>query len=109
MHTLSTYAGGIPEPFRPPTVEDAELPAPRVRIASFRSPRVKALLSDDKFERLLHGRGSDVIDIYRNIGQRGFGGADAAVDLVFFPETEEDVKALLDEASERSICVVPFG
>ena len=85
------------------------MPAPRVSISSFRSQRVRSLLSDDKFERLFHGRGCDVVDIYRNIGQRGFGGGDAAVDLVYFPETDEDVKLLLDEASERMICVVPFG
>ena len=85
------------------------MPAPRVSIKSFRSSRVRSLLSDNKFERLLHGRGSDVVDIYRNVGHSGFGDQDSAVDLVFFPESEEDVKALLDECALRNICVVPFG
>mmetsp|Transcript_11189 Transcript_11189/g.35480 ORF Transcript_11189/g.35480 Transcript_11189/m.35480 type:complete len:598 (-) Transcript_11189:98-1891(-) len=91
---------------RPPTVEDAarRLPPPRITAASLPA-ELQCLCTAAPFERLLHMRGRDMVDVIRNV----LGDVSEAHDLVVYPETETHVQALLVECRSRNIAVVPFG
>jgi len=79
---------------RPSRIDISELP---IEIAK--------ICSHNKFERLLHSRGRDFVDIVRNI----HGIIDNPTDLVAFPETEEQILTLLRYCSVHMIACVPFG
>jgi alkyldihydroxyacetonephosphate synthase len=56
--------------------------------------------------RLLHSHGQTTTDeVYRVLYDR----LDRYADLVVYPETEEEVKRIVDLADQHDICVVPYG
>eukprot|EP00039_Didymoeca_costata_P033074 m.40606 g.40606 ORF g.40606 m.40606 type:complete len:593 (-) comp9685_c0_seq1:110-1888(-) len=91
---------------QPMTVQQAagHLPKPKIDKSMF-SASVAHILSSDPFQRLLHSRGRDFIDIIKN-ARNDFRNA---IDLVAFPETEEHIVTLLRDCSKHNIAVMPFG
>jgi len=67
--------------------------------------KLQHICTDHPFERLLHSRGRDFVDIARNVQ----GPPGAPTDLVAFPRTEADIAAVLAHCSAKNIAVVPFG
>lgn len=93
---------------KPPSVAEVNLPPPRLNLGAL-PDMLQAFCTDDKFERLLHSSGRDMIDIVRNI----HGEITNPIDLVAFPRDEDEVLKLLQFCSSESdserIAVVPFG
>ncbi len=85
----------------PPRAEDIQLRPPRIAA----SGAVASVLTDDKYERLLHTYGKSFPETVRAL-QRDFANAP---DLVALPATEADVAAVLDWAGSAGIAVIPFG
>jgi len=90
--------------------EDKTVPEPRVN-AGFLAA-VKAQLSEDQVsldarDRLIHSHGQLSVDeIYRLL----YGAPlERMVDLVLYPENEEEVQAIVRLADEREACLVPYG
>ena len=88
-------------PRRPPRLADIEFRAPRIEVPS----RLADFCSTDQEARVRHTYGRAYRDIVR--GFRGDFGP--APDVVAFPRTEDDVRAVLDWADEHRVAVVPFG
>eukprot|EP00746_Dinoflagellata_sp_MGD_P022173 gnl/MRDRNA2_/MRDRNA2_151852_c0_seq1.p1 gnl/MRDRNA2_/MRDRNA2_151852_c0~~gnl/MRDRNA2_/MRDRNA2_151852_c0_seq1.p1 ORF type:complete len:549 (+),score=87.30 gnl/MRDRNA2_/MRDRNA2_151852_c0_seq1:25-1647(+) len=92
----------------PPSVDKVPLRGSRISLSSL-PPEVQRICTDNKFERLLHSRGRDFIDIIQNI----HGKVENPCDLVAFPRSEHDISVLLtycsNPGSHKPICVVPFG
>lgn len=60
---------------------------------------------DDR-QRLLHSHGQTTTDeVYRVLYER----LERFADMVFFPESEEDVVRLVELAERHNVCLVPFG
>ncbi|MFH1570103.1 MAG: FAD-binding oxidoreductase, partial [Gemmatimonadota bacterium] len=58
-------------------------------------------------DRLVHSHGQLSVDeIYRLLYR---GPLPRCVDLVLYPETEEDVRAIVEVAGECDLCLVPYG
>ena len=91
-------------------VNERVIPEPRVDEA-FLSAVAKHFgegqISLDEDDRLIHSHGQLSVDeIYRLL----YIGAPArAVDVVAFPQSEEEVKHLVHIASEHDVCLVPYG
>jgi len=62
-------------------------------------------LTTDSADRIVHSLGKSYCDLVRI--RRGE--IPHATDAVIYPETEDQVAALLDAAAERGIAVIPFG
>ena len=64
-------------------------------------------VSFDPEARLVHSHGQlSVEEVYRVM----YGDSlPRLVDLVFYPEEEADVKAMIDLANEHNVCLVPYG
>ena len=93
---------GLPErPLPVPSLDDLELPAPRVvPPASLAAITTTAL---DQRAGHTYGKG------YRDVVRALHGRLDAAPDLVAHPATEADVVAVLDWAADAGVAVVPYG
>ena len=63
--------------------------------------------SIDEKDRLVHSHGQLSVDeIYRIL----YGSSlERVVDLVFFPQSEEDVKRIIELANEHNVCLIPYG
>jgi alkyldihydroxyacetonephosphate synthase len=89
-------------------LDHLELPEPRVdepfltKLRSFVSPQQ---LAEDKKERVIHAYGKGFRDLFRL--RRGL--ANAAPDLIVYPETEREVCLTIRAAAERDVVVIPFG
>ncbi|GAB4229830.1 MAG: FAD-binding oxidoreductase [Acidobacteriota bacterium] len=60
---------------------------------------------DDR-QRLLHSHGQTTTDeVYRVLYER----LERFADMVFFPESEDDVVRLVELADRHNVCLVPFG
>ena len=60
----------------------------------------------DDLERLIHSHGQETfMDIYKVI----YKSIDRTVDLVFYPENEEEVRKFIELASKFNICLIPYG
>ena len=90
--------------------EDRDVPsslADTVLVAAFRE-----ILSDERVslndqDRLVHSHGQlSVGEIYRLLYD---GSLDRVVDLVLYPESEEEIRTIVQVAEERDLCLVPFG
>jgi alkyldihydroxyacetonephosphate synthase len=85
----------------PPLLEAIELRRPRVGAPSV----LQRFVTDAHEPRVLHTYGKSYRDILR-----GFrGDFTPAPDLVASPESEADITALLDWASDAKVAVIPFG
>ncbi|HEX4820960.1 MAG TPA: FAD-binding oxidoreductase [Acidimicrobiales bacterium] len=87
---------------RPPVaLSDVDLRAPRVTPPA----TLAALCSTDRFDRASHTYGKSYRDVVR--GCRGE--LDAPPDVVAFPNTEDDVVALLDWCAGANVAAIPYG
>lgn len=82
-----------------------------VRNSAFESGVRTALkedqVSDDAKARLAHSHGQLSVDeIYRILTGGSF---NRIVDVVVFPEGEEDVRTIVKLAAENDVCLIPFG
>ena len=89
---------------------DYEVPEPNAN-EKFEKGLRKALNDDqvaaDPTARLSHSHGQLSVDeIYRLLTGGSF---DRLVDLVAFPESEEDVRRIVQLAGEHGVCLIPFG
>ncbi|MBI1318078.1 MAG: FAD-binding protein [Candidatus Hydrogenedens sp.] len=84
-----------------PELDDIALPAPR-----FAAPdQFDEVLSADKYERAAHTYGRATRDLIRGM-QRDFS---QPPDYVAFPESEEQIAALMEWCGHSDVALVPFG
>ena len=85
----------------PPSQADSSL------VASFREALGAERVSLDDQARLVHSHGQLSVDeIYRLL----YGDSlERVVDLVLYPESEDDIRAIVQLAGERDLCLVPYG
>ena len=89
------------EPIPPPTIDEIELPAPRVAAPG----ALAAMCTDDPRERAGHTYGKSFRDVWRGL-HRDFS---HPPDLVAIPRDEADVTALLDWCADTGVAAVPYG
>ncbi len=85
----------------PPALAEISLAAPRLKAP----PALGAICSTEAYDRAAHTYGKSYPDYIRAYG-RDYG---AAPDIVAFPESENDIAALLDWADGAGAAVIPFG
>ena len=91
----------------PPTVDQTMIPAPRIVIEAHLPAAVRDCCTVDKFERLLHCGGRDMIDIIKNIHNDLEG---RVPDVVAFPANETEIGTLLSCCERnRWACIVWGG
>ena len=60
----------------------------------------------DDLERLIHSHGQETFkDVYKVL----YDSIERNVDLVFYPETEDEVSKLVALAVEFNVCIIPYG
>ncbi|MCH8012843.1 MAG: FAD-binding oxidoreductase [Candidatus Marinimicrobia bacterium] len=90
--------------------EDDDIPEPEINEAFFSS--IKANFQEEQFsldskERLIHSHGQLSVDeIYRILYGTSL---KRVVDLVVYPQGEDDVKKLIQFANQHDVCLVPYG
>ncbi|QDG52846.1 FAD-binding oxidoreductase [Persicimonas caeni] len=89
------------ELLEPPSLDDVELRPPRVEPPE----ALAAICSTDKRERTTHTYGKAYRDIVRGF-RADFG---EPPDFVAYPTSADDVRRVLDWASDEEVAVVPFG
>ncbi len=87
----------------PPTVEASRAPASL--LDALRAALSPAQVSDDALTRLRHGHGHTQDEMYAI----KYGRVGRVPDCVVFPESTDQVQAIVDVALERDACVIPFG
>lgn len=87
----------------PPHLDAIELPPSRLELPQ--EPRLQALLTADRYERARHCYGRSYRDLVRGLR----GDFRAAPDLVAYPESEDDIAALMAFCAHRRIALIPFG
>jgi alkyldihydroxyacetonephosphate synthase len=85
----------------PPRIGEIALRAPRISAPSSLAP----LVAQSPLERAAHSYGKSYRDLVRAIA-RDFANPP---DLVAYPETDADVRALLDWCSSEQIAAIPYG
>ena len=88
-------------PVSVPSLDDVELPAPRVGAPT----ALSEVLTDGRAQRAGHTYGKAYRDVVRSLA----GDLSSAPDLVARARTEADVVAVLDWASDHDVAVVPYG
>jgi alkyldihydroxyacetonephosphate synthase len=72
---------------------------------------LKNSFNDDRFtvddmERLIHSHGQETFkDVYKVL----YNSIERTVDLVFYPENEDEVKLMVELAAKYNICLIPYG
>jgi alkyldihydroxyacetonephosphate synthase len=92
---------GSDEPESPVPLEALDVPAPRLRAPA----DLSAILSEDRYERVLHAYGRSYSDIVRAFRGR----YDHVPDLIARPRDEAEVEAVLRWALEAGAAVIPYG
>ena len=60
----------------------------------------------DDMERLIHSHGQETFkDVYKVL----YNSIERTVDLVFYPENEDEVKLMVELAAKYNICLIPYG
>ena len=60
----------------------------------------------DDMERLIHSHGQETFkDVYKVL----YNSIERTVDLVFYPENEDEVKLMVELAAKYNICIIPYG
>lgn len=96
------------ERFTDPSLEEIDLPAPRVQenlIGKLRDICGENNVSTGKFDRVSRSMGKSYRDGLRLRKRR----VDRAVDVVAWPREEEEVIKILRLAEEHELAVIPFG
>ena len=92
-----------------PEVKNKPVPAAKLNEAFYQA--AQAQLGADKVtiddrQRLIHSHGQTTADeVYKVL----YSALDRVVDLVLFPETQEDVELIIKLAGEHNVCLVPYG
>jgi alkyldihydroxyacetonephosphate synthase len=92
-----------------PEVKDKPVASPKLNEGFHQA--VKTQLSAEKFtvdnrQRLIHSHGQTTADeVYKVL----YGALDRVVDMVIFPESQEDVETIIALAKEHDVCLVPYG
>lgn len=94
--------GPLPSAPTPPRVEDLDLLKPRIAAPG---GALGGLVTADPAERVAHSYGGSFADIARAFLRR----VPSPPDLVAFPESAQEVEALLDWASGANVAVIPYG
>ena len=94
--------GPLPVAPNPPSVEELDLPKPRV---SGPNGALSTRVTDSPAERVAHAYGGSFADIVRAFRRE----VPSPPDLVAFPESTSEVQALLDWASDANVAVIPYG
>jgi alkyldihydroxyacetonephosphate synthase len=92
----------------PVTLDAVELPEAIVNprfLAELESALHPGQIYDNRLERVIHAYGKGLRDLFRL--RRG--SAEGAPDLVVYPESENDVIAVLRAAAHHDVVVIPFG
>ena len=89
------------EPRDPPTIEELELRAPRVKPPA----ALEAICSVEPEARAGHTYGKSIRDVIRAF-QRDFSNPP---DMVAYPKDEGDVAALLDWCASSGVAAIPYG
>lgn len=100
-HVFSSRFGVALDMIPAPRLEDFTLRAPRV----VPPPSLASKATSDPHERLVHAYGKSFPDYVRMMERH----VPSPPDLVFYPENEGDVTAILDWASSCNAAVIPFG
>jgi alkyldihydroxyacetonephosphate synthase len=105
---LESKLGPLQQSFRVSSLNDISVPPARLAEADL--ARLKKICGDESVstensDRLVHAVGKSYLDLLRI----RHGRVEAAPDAVIFPENEEQIKALLEFASEQDWTIVPFG
>ena len=85
----------------PPRAAEFDLPAPRLRPPA----ALAALCASDAHTRLVHAMGKSLPDAVRMFDRH----APHVPDLVAFPESDEQVLAIMDWAADAGAALIPFG
>src|SRR5207244_3425983 len=85
----------------PPRLEEIELPPPRLRPPA----KLGAIFSEAPYDRAAHTHGKSFRDVVRAF-RRDFA---HPPDLVAFPRSEDDARAVLDWAASGGAAVIPYG
>ena len=86
----------------------AEVPAPRLHaefLSEIRTFLADSAISGDPRIRLRHGHGHTLEEMYAIKYER----LERVPDLVVYPDTEEQIEALVDAAGRHEVCLVPYG
>lgn len=92
-----------------PEVQNKPVAPPRLNDAFYQA--IQSQLSPDKVsiddrERLIHSHGQTTADeVYKVL----YGALDRVVDMVVFPESQEDVALIIKLAGQHDVCLVPYG
>jgi alkyldihydroxyacetonephosphate synthase len=89
------------KPLTRPKLDDFEIPGSLLSAP----PGLAHLCSRDPDERLIHSLGKSFADLAR----AALRDVPRFTDMVAYPETEEDVKDLIDWAGHQNAAVIPFG
>ncbi|MGH9725335.1 MAG: FAD-binding oxidoreductase, partial [Candidatus Acidiferrales bacterium] len=95
-------------PVPPVAMEDVQLPEAIVHsrfLAELKSVLHCGQIFDTRQERIIHASGKGLRDLYR----MRHGWVEGAPDLVVYPESENDVVAVLRAAAQHDVVVIPFG
>lgn len=95
------FGSGVRAPSAAPKESEFELRQPRVTPPS----SLARLCASDAYERLVHSYGKSFPDYVRMFERK----VAHPPDVVAFPETENDVGAILDWATGANAAVIPFG
>jgi len=90
------------EVMAPPALDTIDMPQPRLAAIP---PALEAICRQDRYERALHAYGRSFLDsakMFRGDFRR-------APDVVAYPRTEDEVRALIDWAGGIGAAVIPFG
>ena len=73
--------------------------------------QIKSSFNEDRYsvddlERLIHSHGQETFkDVYKVL----YNSIERTVDLVFYPETEDEVSMLVELAVKFNVCIIPYG
>jgi alkyldihydroxyacetonephosphate synthase len=95
------FSVAAPEISAPPTLDEIELAAPRVKPPA----SIESRFSTSDYERAGHTYGKAYRDVVRAF-DRDFS---VAPDLVAFPEGEDDVVSILDWCNDAKVAAIPYG
>jgi alkyldihydroxyacetonephosphate synthase len=92
-----------------PEVSNKPVPPPIMNDSFYRAVQNNfpdSQYSQENLDRLLHSHGQTTVDeVYQVLYNR----IERVADLVFYPESDEDVSKLIKLAAEHDVCLVPFG
>ncbi len=86
---------------RPLALDEIAVRAPRIEV----NEQLAGLCSYSKFDRLSHSYGKSYNDVIRGL----YGVFPNPPDYVAFPETEDQLLALMDYADQQRVALVPYG